>query len=194
MSVKITGEQATAIGAALQQALRGLVGDDISKESAALGLRKGATAPAPAKGPADNRVETAADAGDYGIAPERLERLYQYIKNRIIDECRIDPILLELLTTRPEIIVSVEPRLVELRGDNLKGRVARLMAAGWFGQQRATSSVRQELARTGSDPVGGGTLSDVLGNFVKDGFLIRVGGGYAFAPGVKVTERELKVT
>lgn len=194
MKVKISGEQAEAIGRTIGLALKSLVDDGISPEAAALGLRKGS-----GKTPNDPRhvqvVATVDEGGDYGIAPERLERLFVYIKNRIIDECRIDPILLQLLTARPELVVEVEPRIVTLDASNLKGRVARLMAAGWFSTQRATSAVRRELARTGADPGGGGSLSDVLNNYVKDGFLVREGEGqFVFAPGVKVTEREIKAT
>lgn len=123
-----------------------------------------------------------------------IERMYHAFKNRLIDDARIDPILLQLLTTRPELVVEVEPRIVTLDAATLKGRVARLLAAGWFTNgARATSAVRKELARTGSDPGGGGTLGTVLGDYVKDGFLVREGEMYALAPGVKITEKELKV-
>lgn len=122
---------------------------------------------------------------------DEFERLYLRIKNRLIDDARIDPILLQLLTQRPELIIDVEPRIVSLDGSSLRGRVARLLGAGWFASARATSTVRKELARTGADPGGGGTLSDVLGAYVRDGFLVREGEGYQAAPNVKVTEREV---
>lgn len=125
----------------------------------------------------------------FSLNADEFERLYLRIKNRFIDDARIDPILLQLLTTRPELVVEVEPRIVTLDTGNLKGRVARLLANGFFSSSRATSAVRKELARTGADPGGGGSLSDVLGGYVRDGFLVREGDGYLLAPGVKVTER-----
>lgn len=117
------------------------------------------------------------------------EKLYLAFKNRLIDEAQVDPVLLHLLTTRPEIVVEVERKLVNLDGSELKGRVARLMASGWFGTARKGGTVRTELTRTGADPGGGGALYNVLNAYVKDGFLLREGDGYIIAPGVKVTEQ-----
>jgi len=76
----------------------------------------------------------------------------------------------------------------------MKGRVVRLMAAGWFDQARETGDVRRELARTGTDPGGGGTLGIMLNRFVADGFFIREGAGFVLAPRVKVSERDLQVS
>lgn len=121
------------------------------------------------------------------------EALYQRFKERFIEEARIDPVLLHLIATRPEIVVEVEPRVVKVDGSSAKGRVARLMAQGWFTEPRAVAAVRAELKRTGSDPGGGGTLYDVLGAFKRDGFLVDEAQGYKIAPGVKVTEHELSV-
>jgi len=122
---------------------------------------------------------------------QAIEDLYQLFKRRMIEDAAVDPILLHLLTVRPEIIVDVEPRSVMLDGSTLKGRVARLMAQGWFSGPRATGACRKELARTGADPGGGGTLSDILSGYVRDGFLLREGDGFQLAPGVKVSEREV---
>lgn len=138
--------------------------------------------------PAGNGTAAAAIAG---LSPDLQEQLYQSFKNRMIDEARVDPVLLHLLTTRPELVVEVEPRVVELDGDSLRGRVARLLAAGWFKERRSTSSVRSELSRTGADPGGGGRLSEALAGLQRDGFLTREGDGWQLAPGVKITEREL---
>ena len=123
--------------------------------------------------------------------PQAFEALYTKIKNRIIDEARIDPILLQILTTRPELVIEVEPRIVTIDGATMRGRVARLLASGWFSDARTTGSTRKELARTGTDPGGGGQLSDILAGFVRDGFLERSGDGYQRAAGCQVSERVL---
>lgn len=120
-----------------------------------------------------------------------LEQLYQAFKGRLIDECRVDPILLQLLTRSPELEVLVEPQVVSLDGSTLEGRVARLLAAGWFDSTRATSAVRAELSRTGVDPGGGGRLSETLAKLRNQGFLVNANGGWLKAAGVKVTERTL---
>jgi len=119
------------------------------------------------------------------------EALYQAIRARILED---EPILLKALTTHPELVVEVTPRVVTVEGSSMKGRVVRLMAGGWFSQARETGDVRRELARTGTDPGGGGTLGIMLNRFVVDGFFIREGNAFVLAPGVKVNERELQVT
>lgn len=126
------------------------------------------------------------------VTPAEFETLYQRVKNRFIDEARIDPILLQLIMARPEIAVEIEPRVVTLDGATTKGRVARLMAQGWFSEPRTGGAVRAELKRTGADPGGGGSLYDVLNAYVRDVFLVRVSEAFQLAPGVRVTDRELK--
>ena len=141
---------------------------------------------------AGDRGRGAASAG--GATPASNghvdEALYQAIRARILED---EPILLKALTTHPEIVVEVTPKVVTVEGDSMKGRVTRLMAKGWFDQARETGDVRKELARTGTDPGGGGTLGIMLNRFVADGFFVREGGAFVLAPGVKVSERELRV-
>jgi len=119
------------------------------------------------------------------------EALYQAIKARLLED---DPILLKAIAFRPELLVEVTPRVLTVEGESMKGRVVRLMVKGWFDQVRETGDVRKELARTGTDPGGGGTLGIMLNRFVVDGFFVREGGGFVLAPGVKVSERELSVS
>lgn len=130
----------------------------------------------------------------YGSVFDRVEfeELYQKIKRRLIDECRVDPILLSLLTTSNAIEVQVEPRIETLTGTTLRTRVARLMAAGYFKETKRTGTVRTELGRTGADPGGGGQLAGILADFVRDGFLQRDGEGFQIAPGVQVTEKVIE--
>lgn len=121
------------------------------------------------------------------VLPE-LEQLYRQFKNRLIEECAIDPTLLHLLTTRPELVVEVERKELTLDGSTLRGRVARLIAGGWFDETRATAATRKELARTGSDPSGNNNLATALSQYRIDGFLVSEGDGWKRAPGIKVTE------
>jgi hypothetical protein len=122
-----------------------------------------------------------------------LEKLYDAFKARLIDECRVDPILLQLLTQRPEIVVDVEPRVVTLDGSSLKGRIARQIAAGFFDTPKTQGACRTELRRTGSD-VNSGNLSTAFNDFVKDGYLTREGDAYVKAAGLKITQKELVAT
>lgn len=140
------------------------------------------------------RIQAAGIAGKIPTeAAVDFEVLYQKIKRRLLDELKVDPIFVRLLASQPEIMVEIEPRVVEMDGASLKGRIARLMAAGWFKDARKSGSVRTELARTGSDPGSGGRLSEALTEYVNQGFLTREGEGYTLAPGVKVSEKRLEV-
>jgi len=139
---------------------------------------------------------TTDDPGPFGtyspLSALDSEALYQMFRARFIDEARTDPVLLKLLVAQNEIVVEFEPSVIELDGSTMKGRVARLIAAGWFSTTRTTGGVRKELARTGADPGGGGTLSDNLSALLRDGFLVRDGDGWLQAAGVKVTQRALE--
>lgn len=123
---------------------------------------------------------------------EDLEKLYQMFKARFIDDARFDPVLLNLVMVQPEIVIGYERKVEQVDGATLKGRVARLVATGWIAASpRATSAIRKELARTGSDPGGGGTLSDTLSALQRSGFLHREADGWTAAPGVRISEREI---
>jgi hypothetical protein len=126
------------------------------------------------------------------ITAEQMEKMYQQFKARLLDELPTDPVALQLLTTRPEIVLEIEPRVVTLNGGMLKGRVARLIASGWFASVRATSACRRELARTGADPGGGGNLSAMLSELKREGFLVESGGSWVAAPNIKITERTIE--
>lgn len=147
-----------------------------------------------------SHAHSAADARSAASAPRSQpptnnqvldDALYQAIKARILED---EPILLKALATHPEIVVEVVPRVVTVEGDTMKGRVVRLMARGWFDQPRDVGAVRKELARTGTDPGGGGALGIMLNKFVADGFFVREGNGFVLSPRVKVRERELEIT
>lgn len=118
-----------------------------------------------------------------------LERIFLEFKNRMIQELQLDPVLVQLVSQQKELEILIEPRIVQLEGTTLRGRVARLLASGWLDEPRATSACRRELGRTGADPGGGGSLSQVLGEFVRDGYLVRAGEAYQKATGLKITEK-----
>lgn len=138
--------------------------------------------------------EATGNMGEH-IAPfddAALERQYQAFKNRIIEEAAIDPVLLHLMTVRPEIVVEVERKIISLNGgEDLKGRIARLIASGFLSEPRKAGHINNELERTGTKAAGN-RLSEALGWLKKAGFLVEEGTGWAKAPGVKVTERTIE--
>ena len=171
---------------------------DIDKSAKAnlepFGRRAGTT---PLKGrPLDDNgaieFSPAPENGRPKIDAPQLERIYAEIKKRLLDELPSDPIFLQLLANRPEIVLELQPRVVTLDGSTMKGRVAKLIAGGWFNDAKTTGGTRREMARTGSDPGGGGNLSTALSALVKDGFLTNEGDGYQKAPGIKITEKVLE--
>lgn len=129
--------------------------------------------------------------GKLQIDRDNLEAIYLEIKNRLIDDMRTDPILLKLVAAQPEILIELEPTVIEMEGTSLKGRIARLIGQGFVDEQRKAGGIRAELARTGSD-VNSGNLSRALSDFVREGLLtFEAGDTYRRAPGLKVTEKRL---
>jgi len=124
------------------------------------------------------------------LDPALLEQVYRQFKNRLLDEARVDPILAHILTTSPEISVEVERRDVRIDGDSLKGRLAQLIAAGFFDATKPAREINKELNRTGGE-VNSGNLSRALGDFRKDGFVTEESDGFVRAPGLKVSKRSV---
>ncbi len=142
------------------------------------------------KGSTIDRPLTVSLSSEVVDAADDVKR-FERFKKWLLDDLREDPVFVRLLAQRPELVVEFTPRRVTLQGDTLRGRLARLIAQGWFATTRAVGTCRTELKRTGADPGGGGNLADALNGFVKDGFLTRDGDGYILAPDVKITEKEL---
>jgi hypothetical protein len=128
---------------------------------------------------------------DKRTAPFDEEAMYQRFRARMIDDAKLDPILLHLLINQPEIIVEYEKTVETIEGSTLRGRVARLIARGFMDEPKTTGNVRTELTRTGPEPNSGG-LSTTLAALVGLGFLTRAGEGWVKAPGVKVTEKAIE--
>ena len=143
----------------------------------------------PPVAPRPDSSERPPDTGVLVLEDVDFEKLYQRIKARFIEEAKIDPVLLHLIAAQPQVVVEVEPRVVEINASSLKGRLARMMAQGFFKEMVSSGEIRRELMRTGSAP--GGTLARELTGLVNDGFITREGEGFRLAPGVKASEREL---
>lgn len=111
------------------------------------------------------------------------EALYQAIKARLVKEA---PGLLRVLTIKPELEVRVERRVIQADGSSLKGRIAQLIAEGFFNDAKTQSGTRSELKRRGSDP-NSGNLWRELTALQKDGFFTKESGDtYLAVEGMKV--------
>lgn len=85
--------------------------------------------------------------------------------------------------------MKVERHTLEVDGSTPRGRIARLVASGFYDQGATNSATRTELKRTGSD-VNNANIGRVLDELVSQGFLTREGGAYQKAPGAKITVKE----
>lgn len=128
-------------------------------------------------------VAPAAPAAQPAVAAGPLsdeEALYQRFKERLLRE----PAVLKVLAIAPEIEISETRERIEVDGKSLRGRVARLIATGFFDETKTGNAAYKELKRTGTDPNSGNTYRE-LDNLVKMGFLTREEDGYRVAPGMK---------
>jgi hypothetical protein len=111
-----------------------------------------------------------------------IDALYQTIKARLVKEA---PTLLRVLTDKPELRVTVERRTVEASGDTLRGRIALLIASGFFTAPRAGTAVESELRRQAfacSRP----NVYRETDKLANEGFLTKEDGGYLAVEGMKI--------
>jgi hypothetical protein len=165
-----------------------------------LGNASLATIPAPPAGPSvverdpKPAKRSAPPAAPGTITPKEgwtmeEEVLFQKIKARLIEEA---PEIVKAYAERPELEVTIERKVVTVDGESLRGRLARLIADGFFGEPVRCGPITKELGRIGpsAHPTNVGRECDKL---VAMGILTDEGkdNGYRIAPGAKVTKNEL---
>lgn len=122
------------------------------------------------------------EPGDAGRTPASADALYEDFKRRLLAE----PAVLRVLSMKPEMIVEVERKTVTVDGTSVKGRVAKLLASGFFKTAQGQGDTRTALRRTGPD-INTGTLSKVFAELLADGFLEKYGATkYVEVPDMKV--------
>lgn len=115
---------------------------------------------------------------DYEIS----EQLFRTIKRRLIAEA---PTLLKVLATKPEIDVEVTRETVQIDGKTWLGRVAQLVAEGWFDSPRKGQVVFEEAKRRGATGVGPRAY-EACDKLLGMGFLTKESDGYLAVKGMKV--------
>ncbi len=100
------------------------------------------------------------------------EALYQRFKARLLKDA---PALIKLLTLKPEIEVTVERQVLQVDGQSLRGRLAKLIADGFFDVGRTNREAVKELARTGKTAHDSNVLREVR-ELISMGFLYRTAG------------------
>jgi len=111
------------------------------------------------------------------------EDLYQAIKRRLVDEA---PVLLKLLIERPELQVEVERVVIHVRGDTLRGRIARLIADDFFALAKTSAQILDELLRRGAKRPSNIELGSELKALCELGFFTRDNKWFNLVPDMKV--------
>jgi hypothetical protein len=110
------------------------------------------------------------------------EAMYQRFKKRITEEA---PALLRLVVAKPEIEVHVQRQTLKMDTDTLDGRVAVLIADGFFNSPKTPAQTLDELARRGWRSIHP-RLSESFSRVTKRGFLYKEDNGYVAVAGMKV--------
>lgn len=110
------------------------------------------------------------------------ESLYQRFKTRLLSEA---PQLLRVVTERPLIEIVIERKVIRVDGKSLQGRLAKMIADGFFDKPKINKSIVDELKRrrvSTSKP----SVGREAEKLVALGFLANDGDGYQAVRGMKI--------
>lgn len=116
-------------------------------------------------------------------APLDMEAIWREIRARLMKEA---PTLVKLMTTKSEINVEVTLQEVTMDGATLRGRIAALLARGFFDKVKGGSELLAELKRLGGGTGDRANYSRELGWLTEKGFLTVEDGGWQAVDGMKV--------
>lgn len=117
-----------------------------------------------------------------GYVPPNEDELYKRFKARLVKDA---PAILKVLTIKPELEVTVERQTVQVDGKSLRGRLAQMIAQGWFDDTQSASAAYTELRRNGLSVAKPGVYKE-MDNLAGIGIVTKEDGGYRVAPGAKV--------
>jgi hypothetical protein len=131
----------------------------------------------------DSAQQPAAEKRTY-TAGESLdnESLYQAFKKRLVQEA---PAILRLLTTKPEIEVKVQRQVIEADASTLQGRLAQMIAEGFF-ESGATGNNAYEFLKRVGFPTAKPNVYKGLDKLTTLGFVTKGDNGYTAVAGMKV--------
>lgn len=131
---------------------------------------------APASGHRDR-----GDAGSTPVSATDTDALYQDFKRRLLAE----PAVARVLMTKKEISVEAKREIVTLDGTSWLGRVAALIAEGFFDTPQKSSVVFREASRRGATGVAP-RADEACKKLLGMGFLTREEDGFKAVEGMKV--------
>lgn len=126
-----------------------------------------------------------------GDLPYPASSFYLEVRERLLKDADVQAALVKITASRPEILIELTPKTITFDGGSPKGRLARMVANGLFNEPIKPGVAIKEFKRTGGE-IHPSRLSEHLGEFVVNGFLLREGDTYVKAPGLKVTTKELQ--
>ncbi len=138
-----------------------------------------------AKAPGRSRSQDADSIGDAGSTPVGAideDSMYQRFKQRLVKE---SPALLRVLASKPELEVTVKRETITAKGDSWVGKVAQLIADGYFDTPRKSSEVFKEAQRQGMSGVAP-RADEACKKLWAMGFLTREDAGFQAVDGMKV--------
>jgi hypothetical protein len=121
------------------------------------------------------------------ITPSDMDTIYIEVRRRAM----FDTGILQILSDKPEINVKITKVKIEIDGTTLKGRIARLLADGFYDDGQTNSATRTELKRLGPD-ANNANIGRTLADLQRDGFLtLEAGDRFKAVPGMKVNVIEV---
>lgn len=130
----------------------------------------------PATPPTMAAMERAYAAGE-------IDEIYQAVRARLMKEDTAA--ILRLLTVKPELRVAVDRPVLDLEGATLRGRLARLLADGFFKEPATGHRAFQELERRGLKTAKPNVYKE-LDKLAELGFLTKEERGYQIVEGMIV--------
>jgi hypothetical protein len=103
------------------------------------------------------KVRHDAEASGRVLRPEPLSAavdvntIAEQLMPKILEQLKAAPefATLQVMAERPELQVTIVRKAIDVDGSTLRGRLAQLIAEGWFNDPRGNSEVMRELARRG---------------------------------------------
>lgn len=119
------------------------------------------------------------------LATSDFESLYAQIKQRAAQDVGI----LQLLAARPELRVTIEPKILEVDEDSARGQVAKLIHEGFFKEPRNGNAACQEILEKRRFKGARVSVSRALDDITGMGFLVKDKEGFV-ATSLKVSVRK----
>jgi hypothetical protein len=158
----------------------------------ALRLVDGIAGVTPAQTPAPSLPPPTAIAPPSNGEPSVLsDALYRQIFIRLLQDLPEHPTVLQLVASRPEIMVRVQKQTVELDGTTLRGRLAILISENFFVDVVNANIAHKELQKRGVGSASPNVYRE-LDKLAEMGFLFKLKEGYQSVPGMKVTKNRME--